>query len=194
MRLRRLELFVHAEVRRVKDELLRAALARLEETARPRVHEAEELALREGAARRGRAGARGKEEVSERPNKSRETTRGGRPSRSNDQYIIQLCDRAGRGRRPGGRPRWSASDARGGSLASSGARDATESRREASGEPSRDARSTRRVGLFRNAGDREAAREGGRARRDGGTRTCRRNTSLASSRTASRLNLSLIHI
>lgn len=85
MRLRRLELFVHAEVRRVKDELLRAALARLEETARPRVHEAEELALREGAARRGRAGARGKEEVSERRNKSRETTRGGRPSRSNDQ-------------------------------------------------------------------------------------------------------------
>ena len=87
MRLRRLELFVHAEVRRVKDELLRAALARLEETARPRVHEAEELALREGAARRGRAGARGKERVSERRIriKSRETTRGGRPSRSNDQ-------------------------------------------------------------------------------------------------------------
>jgi len=85
VRLRRLELFVHAEVRRVKDELLRAALARLEETARPRVHEAEELALREGAARRGRAGARGKEEVSERRIKLRETTRGGRPSRSNDQ-------------------------------------------------------------------------------------------------------------
>ena len=62
-----------------------AALARLEETARPRVHEAEELALREGAARRGRAGARGKEEVSERRIKLRETTRGGRPSRSNDQ-------------------------------------------------------------------------------------------------------------